>query len=145
GALFADARVLLLQLEVPDDAIRTAVLLARPHNTHIILNPAPARLVDAELSHDIDVLTPNEAEAYHLAGCANDTPREEVGAALLTRGPRAIIITCGSRGCVVFEANAEPVAIPAHDVRAVDTVGAGDAFNGGLAVALAEGKSLREA
>ena len=139
------ARVLATQLEIPDDTVAAAVQLGRQQGLCVILNPAPARLLPAAILRDVDILTPNEGEARVLAGLpVNDTATAivEVARALLAQGPRVVIVTLGARGCLVVEPGAEPLAIPAHPVQPVDTVGAGDAFNGGLAAALAEGMPL---
>lgn len=141
------AHVLATQLEIPDDTVAAAVRLGRQQGLRVILNPAPARPLPQEILREVDILTPNEGEARVLAGLpVNDTtPITEVARALLALGPRTVIVTLGARGCLLATPGATPLLLPAHPAQPVDTVGAGDAFNGGLAVALAEGRSLPEA
>lgn len=140
------AQSLLLQLEVPLAAVLEAAHLAKQQGVRVILDPAPARPLPTELFPLIDVLTPNETEAAALVGFA--VPEAEAAAraaqALLARGVPIVIIKRGARGVTVGTAQGI-VHYAAFPVRAIDTVAAGDAFNGGLAVALAEGRPLPEA
>ena len=142
------AKVLVTQLEIPDESVLHAVELGKRHNLRVILNPAPARPIDPVILAQADIITPNEGEAHTLASIASDDETisiTEIGQRLLDLGVRTVIITRGAQGCVIFERDAHPIEIPAYPVTPVDTVGAGDAFNGGLAVALSEGKSIHEA
>lgn len=142
------AKVLALQLEIGDSAVLAGVEMARRHNLTVLVNPAPARTLSNEILRQTDILTPNESESRVLLGLdPNDTSIDhaEVGRALLDKGPKIVIITLGEHGSLVVQRDAEPVHVPAYPVQAVDTVGAGDAFSGGLCVALAEGKPLLEA
>ena len=142
GAL-SGAGVLLAQLETPLEAVREALRLARDAGCRTVLNPAPAPaegLPDDVLSL-VDVLTPNEGEARALAG---EGSPEEMARALLGRGVEAVVITLGEEGALVTTREREE-RLPAHRVRPVDTTAAGDAFNGALAVALAEGRELPDA
>lgn len=144
----AGARVLVTQLEIPDQTVEAAVATGRQAGAQVILNPAPARPLRQELLAGVDVLTPNEGEARLLIGLRPDDPSvgtADVGRRLLELGPRAVIITLGARGCLLIEPKAEPLFLPAYPVEAIDTVGAGDAFTGGLAVACARGKPLFQA
>ena len=144
----AGARLLATQLEIPDDAVRAAVETGRRLGLIVQLNPAPARPLPADILASVDVLTPNVGEARLLLGLQPDDETvglDEIGQRLLDRGPQCVIITMGSHGCLLFQRGEAPVTLPALPVNAVDTVGAGDAFNGGLAVALTEGKPLVEA
>ncbi|MFM9197849.1 MAG: ribokinase, partial [Planctomycetia bacterium] len=140
------ADILLVQLEIPLDTVRHAVAVAHAAGVPVILNPAPARPLDAGLLAQVAILTPNETEAELLTRLAvTDEPSAAVAAGrLIAAGPRSVVITLGRRGAVVAEA-AATAHVAGHDVAAVDTVAAGDVFNGCLAVALAEGKSLVEA
>ena len=140
------ADVLLLQLEIPLDAIEHAMDVAREGDTLCILNPAPARMVPDRLLGKADILTPNEHEARLLTGMAADTAAsaEVAGKALLEKGVEQVIVTMGAKGALLVNHN-QTQYIPSTKVNAVDTTGAGDAFMGGLGIALAEGKSLEEA
>lgn len=135
GEAIRAAQVLLLQLEVPLPTVLAAARAARAAGVTVILNPAPMPSdgLPAELLAAVDVLTPNEREAEVLGG----------EAALRGLEP-TVVLTRGRRGALVVEAD-RVVAVPAPEVTAVDTVGAGDAFNGALAVAMAEGRPLAEA
>ena len=142
-----NAQVLLLQLEVPLDTVLEAARMARAANVTTILDPAPALpSLPAELYAAVDVLTPNETEAALLVGFALDSDAAvvEAGRILLARGVVNVVIKRGAQG--IYWANATHsefrAALP---VTAVDTIGAGDAFNAGLAAALIEDKPLHEA
>jgi ribokinase len=145
-AVIAAADVLILQLEVPLECVIRSAELARAHRVKVVLNPAPARPVPDRLLSMVDVLVPNESEAALLAGLPVGTPSEAMKAAreLLGSGVGTVILTLGERGALPAQGR-EMQAVPAFDVKAVDTTAAGDAFMAGLAVALAEGKGLEEA
>jgi ribokinase len=136
--------VLLTQLETPLNAVREGLRLARDAGVRTVLNPAPVPqggLPDRLLGL-VDVLTPNEGEASALTGL--EGAPEDLAAALVARGVGAVVVTLGERGAlVVTPERAE--SVPAHALDAVDTTAAGDAFNGALSVALAEGRDLFEA
>lgn len=141
-----EGRVVLLQLETPLETVTAAARLAKAAGAQVVLNPAPAQALPAELLREISLLTPNEHEAATLAGVpVTDEASARVAAArLLELGPRAVVVTLGAAGALV--ATAESIElVPAFKVEPVDTTAAGDTFNGALAVALAEGKSLRDA
>jgi len=140
------ADVLLLQLEVPLEAVAHAVSIALSAGTRVILNPAPARPLPATLLAGVDILTPNETEAESLAGRGSDTASssadvERTAGTLLGLGPRAVVVTLGPAGALVAVA-ADRTYVPAFPVEPRDTVAAGDVFNGCLAVRLAEGGDL---
>jgi ribokinase len=135
---FERAAVVTMPLEVHDEAVGAALALARECGVRTIVNPAPARALPREWLPLIDVLTPNQHEAAQLA--AGGTVD-----ALLAQGVGAVVMTRGAEGAVVRAGGHPPRVVPAFRVRAVDTVGAGDAFNAGLAVALAEGATLADA
>jgi ribokinase len=140
------AGVLLLQLEVPLPAVLAAARLAHARGVRVILDPAPARALPAELYALTDLLTPNESETATLVGFPVRTAKDVAHAAreLLSRGVREVLIKRGASGA--FWMNGEMArAFPAFPVRALDTVAAGDAFNGGLAAALGEGRPMTEA
>lgn len=140
--LIASVDALLLQLEVPVDGVLAAARAARRHGVRTILTPAPAQPLPPELLAATDLLLPNEHEAAALTGIADD-PRA-AARALLSQVPE-VVITLGSRGSLYAARDTEPVVVPARQVTAVDTTGAGDTFAGTLAVALAEGNSVPDA
>jgi ribokinase len=137
------ARVLLVQLEIPIEAVGAA---CGCHTGQFILNPAPARDIPAEILERVDVLTPNETECEHLCGVRpNDAPSiREASNRLLAQGVKAVVLTLGDQGCVLAHAGGI-WRYPALEVEAIDTTGAGDAFNGALALFLARGRSIAEA
>jgi ribokinase len=139
--LIASADALLLQLEIPLAAVLAGAQTARAHGVRTILTPAPARPLPPELLAATDLLVPNEHEAATLTGHSDPFA---AGAALLDRVPR-VVITLGAAGSVYLTRDAEPLAVPAPHVTAVDSTGAGDTFVGALAVALGEERPIREA
>ena len=144
-ALEANA-VFLTQLETNLDAIEKAIGIAADSGAKIILNPAPVCDVSDALLGLVDILTPNEVEASALSGVDVNDPSEAnmAARALMRRGTRNIIITLGAHGLLAVT-EAEERFIPSLEVAVVDTTGAGDAFNGALATAVAEGKGFFEA
>jgi ribokinase len=140
------ADILLLQLEIPLETVRAAARLAAASGIRVILNPAPAQPLDEDLIKQISVLTPNENEAEQLTGIAIKTDKDVAKAAkaLLSQGTGAVVITIGPKGAYAAARGLAKI-VPGFRVRAVDTTAAGDVFNGALAVALAEKKSLIEA
>jgi ribokinase len=145
-AAISAAQVVLLQLESPLETVTRAAEIARAHGVTVILNPAPARPLPAALLSLVDVLVPNESETALLSGVpvGNQAEAEAAAAALRTSGVGTLILTLGERGAMLAR-EGEAALFPAFDVTPVDTTAAGDAFVGGLAVALAEGKALAEA
>lgn len=146
GGLFEGAGVVLLQLEIPLDAVNTAVTLGRSHGATIILNPAPARNLPAELLARVDILTPNATEAEMLTGVRvhDERSAREAGHRLLEQGVGKVIVTRGDQGALLVTKE-QSVSVPAHRVQPVDTTAAGDAFNGALSYAMAGGVNLTEA
>jgi len=155
----ADADVLLTQLEIEDEPVAAAASVAASVDagdaatsaaaatpTEVVLNPAPARELPAEILSRVDVLTPNRTEANILLGHPPDADRDPAALAreLLELGPSAVVLTLGGDGALVVTGEQE-TSVPPADVDVVDTTGAGDAFNAGLAVARGEGASLVEA
>ncbi len=142
----SQADILVLQLEVPVDVVEYAIQIAWDHDVDVVLNPAPARDLDDRLLERVTYLTPNELETGSLTGMAIDDEESASQAArkLLKRGVRNVVITMGASGS--WWANSDGCGmIRAPAVSAVDTTAAGDAFNGGLAVAIARGKDLQHA
>lgn len=145
--LLPEAKALLLQLEVPLDAVVAAAQAAKQAGVTVILDPAPARTdLPADLYPLIDIVTPNQVETGQLVGFpVTDLETARKAAAVLhKRGVGAVITKLGKRGALCM-AQTETFEIPAYSVKAVDTVAAGDAFNGGLAAGLAAGMTLRQA
>jgi len=145
--LLPGAAALLLQFEVPLPAVLAAAQAARQAGVLVILDPAPAKEnIPPELYPLIDIITPNEIEASQLVGfpVEGQEAAAKASAELRQRGVGTVIVKLGAQG-VFCAAGAETFFVPAFSVRAVDTVAAGDAFNGGLAAALADGRSLRDA
>ena len=140
--LLSSAAVTLVQLEIPLDAVAAAIHAA---GGTVLLNPAPARSLPAELLAEVDVLIPNRSELGVLAGAPEPTTIDAAAelAASLT-GPGAVVVTLGADGALVVE-DGHATHLPAAQVDAVDATGAGDAFCGALADGLARGSSLREA
>ncbi|CAI1145747.1 ribokinase [Serratia proteamaculans] len=141
-----DADALLMQLESPLETVIAAASLAKQHQTQVILNPAPARELPDELLAMIDMITPNETEAQRLTGIAvnNDDDAARAAQALHDKGIATVIITLGSRGVWLSE-NGKGKLVPGFKVKAVDTIAAGDTFNGALVTALLEGKVMADA
>ena len=147
SAAIAAADVILLQLEIPLETVRRAAQLAHEHGVKVILNPAPAQALPADLLAQVDILIPNESETTLLTGLptSNLAEMEEAAAALQTAGVDTVILTLGGQGALLSQAG-QMRHFPSFAVeRIVDTTAAGDAFVGGLATAIAEGKSVTEA
>jgi len=140
------ARALLLQLEVPIETVVAAARAAHTRGVTVILDPAPALPLPDELYALADIITPNEHEAATLTGIAVRDDQGAIAAAraLIARGARRVAIKLGARGALTADTEGEQFW-SSFTVTPVDTVAAGDAFNGGLAVALSEGRSFDEA
>ncbi len=138
----AAADVLITQLEVNLDMVAYALQTAKALGVVTILNPAPAAVLPAETVQLADYLTPNETELETLSG-GDATDVETAARGLLTRADQTAVVTLGSQGAQIVSGT-ESAKVPAYEVEVVDTTGAGDAFNAGLAVALAEGMALAE-
>lgn len=140
------AGILLAQLEIPVETVHYTMKYAASAGVKTILNPAPAIPLDDDLLQSLYLITPNETETEMLTGIKvkNQESARKAAAFLLEKGVSAVIITLGANGAYVFDGKVD-AQIPAPKVEAVDTTAAGDTFNGALAVALAENKSLIEA
>lgn len=147
-AALEQARVLLLQLEVPLAAALEAAAIVRSHGGLVILDPAPAPKdgLSADVLKSVDIITPNETEAGLILGWQPSTLEDGLKAAkeLRGRGVATAVVKLGARGLAVASADVETI-LPAFKVTAIDTVAAGDSFNGGLAHALEQGRSLTDA
>jgi len=142
----AQASALLMQLESPVESVLAAANIAHQNNTTVILNPAPARALSDELLGLVDIITPNETEAEKLTGVKVETDDDAAQAAqrLHDKGISTVIITLGSRG-VWASHKGKGQRVPGFKVDAVDTIAAGDTFNGALVTALLENKALPDA
>ncbi|MGV3344651.1 ribokinase [Enterobacteriaceae bacterium LUAb1] len=142
----AEADMLLMQLESPLESVITAVKIAHKQGTTVVLNPAPACELPDDLLAMIDVITPNETEAEVLTGvCVNSNENAALAAQVLhDKGIAHVLITLGSRG-VWFSEQGKGQCIPGFRVKAVDTIAAGDTFNGAFVTALLEQQTLPEA
>lgn len=145
-ALIARAKVLLMQLETPLDALCAAARLAASQGALVILNPAPARHLPNRLLRHVSILTPNELEAEFLTGVRLNgiAAAKQAAAKLRRRGVKTVVLTLGARGSLIADEQGAQL-VPGFKVKAVDTTAAGDVFNGALAVALTEGRSLQQA
>jgi len=142
----ADASALLMQLESPLESVLAAARIARQHQTQVILNPAPATQLSDELLSLVDMITPNETEAEILTGIhiSTDDDAARAAAVLHDKGISNVLITLGSRG-VWLSDNRQGQRIEGFRVKAVDTIAAGDTFNGALITALLEQQPMAKA
>jgi len=141
--LIRDADVLLMQLESPMDVVTEAAKIASDAGVKTILNPAPAQSLSDELLKSVSILTPNETETEILTGMSveNEADAFKASSILHKKGVEVVIITIGSKGALLATKD-ETKIIAGHTVEAKDTTAAGDVFNGALAVAIAENKSI---
>lgn len=149
-ATLTEASVIMSQLEVPLETVELAAEIAEQARIPFLLDPAPARRLPVSLLRRVTWLTPNETEAVELLnGLGHEVdPREESGsiaAKLLAFGVQNVILKLGARGVYLDGKDVTPTYVQGYDVQAVDTTAAGDAFNGGFAVALANGFPIRKA
>lgn len=146
-ALIGGAKVFVTQFEQPIEAAVEGLSIARSHGVTTVLNPAPALPVDDAIYAHCDFVTPNETEAATLTGIDATTDEGALKAAssLIERGARNVVVTLGAKGALLHGA-AGTHFVPAFEIsNVVDTTGAGDAFNGGFAAALSEGRSAVDA
>jgi ribokinase len=144
--IFDGAGVMVVQLEIPLQTVQAAALLAAKSGARVILNPAPARALPDALLRHVSILTPNETEAELLTGIKvnSDSAAAKAASVLRARGVQTVILTLGARGALVATSDSAQI-VSGFKVKAVDPTGAGDVFNGALAVALAEEQSLIDA
>lgn len=146
-AEIAAAELLVTGFEIPVAVAQRALVLARRHGVRTLLNPAPAPAapIEPDLWELVDVVTPNETEAAALTGDPDLGSPEDCADAIRRHCQGVIVITLGGRGCLVDEAGGGRFHVPAvPPLQVVDTTGAGDAFTGALAVALARGDAVPE-
>lgn len=145
SASFSDFGLLLLQLEIPTPTVLHAAQQARTHGLTVILNPAPAKPLPAELISAVDILIPNESELSLLTGLpVNDADSVERAAKeILKQGVKTVIVTLGSKGALLVT-NTQTTQVDTFKVNVVDTTAAGDAFIGGFASAMLSGRSLAD-
>lgn len=146
SALMEEVKIVLTQLEIPLETVEKAGQLAAESKAIFILNPAPARPLPALLLKQIDFLTPNESELEILTGISvkNIDSIKKAATVLIDKGVKNVIATLGQKGALLVNEN-QIHLFPTRKVKALDTTAAGDAFNGGLAFALASGKAVPEA
>lgn len=137
---------LLLQMDIPEETVLQAAKMAAECNVPVMLDLAPAIICSEELLQYVTVLTPGKEAAAQLSGIPVTSMDAAVEAAgiISRKGPKAIVMTLGDQGSLVLQGDQLSI-IPPVQVEAIDTTAAGDVFNGALAVALAEQKSLQEA
>jgi len=142
----SNSKVVMAVLEIPVAAAARAMELGRQHHVTTILNPAPAQRLAPEIFQFVDVLTPNESELRILLGLPPDdpSPTRELAQRLMSFGVGTVVVTMGSEGALILT-GAETHEVPSVPVTVVDSTGAGDAFNAGLATALSEGRDLLDA
>jgi len=143
--LIKRSKIFLTQLEVPKDVTLHCLKTAKENGCITILNPAPASEISKEFYNNIDYFTPNETEAEFYTGIKIASEKEAKQAAdkLLNLGIKKVIITLGEKG-LFYSDGKEEIYLKAEAVKAIDTTGAGDAFNGGLAYGLSKEKPIKE-
>ena len=143
--LIKNSKIFLTQLEVPKDVTLHCLKTAKEHGCLTILNPAPASEITKEFYNYIDYFTPNESEAEFYTGIkiTNEKEAKQAAGKLINLGIKKIIITLGEKG-LFYSDGKEEIYLKASNVKAIDTTGAGDAFNGALAYSLSVNKTISE-
>ena len=141
----ASANIVMMQLEIPMETVLFVARYAAEKGVRVILDPAPASVLSPELLSHIDIVTPNQTEAEMLSGIkvTNVETAKKAARIIHKNGAKNVVVTMGTLGAVICQGNGTEV-VPAQKVQALDSTAAGDVFNGALAVALSEGKSLPE-
>jgi ribokinase len=148
SSLIASAGIILTQLETPLETVDVLLHMTMRHDVPVVLDPAPARELPNEMLRNVAWLTPNETEAALLCGESSGAlsrKEQEYAETLLARGPANVIIKMGERGAFLATQGGVREFMPAFRVQAIDSTAAGDAFNGGFAVALMQGKQPLDA
>jgi ribokinase len=140
-----NSKIFLTQLEVPKNVTLHCLKVAKDNGCITILNPAPASKISKEFFNNIDYFTPNETEAEFYTGVkiTNEEEARQAAEKLINLGVKKVIITLGEKGLFYSDGN-EEIYLKANSVKAIDTTGAGDAFNGGLAFGLSTKKPIKE-
>ena len=140
-----NSKIFLTQLEIPKDVTLRSLKIAKENSVLTILNPAPASEISKEFFNYIDYFTPNETEAEFYTGIkiTNKKEAKEASIKLLKFGLKKVIITLGEKG-LFYSDGKEDIYLKATPVKAIDTTGAGDAFNGSLAFALSQNKPIKD-
>ena len=143
--LIKSSKIFLTQLEVPKDVTLHCLKIAKENGCITILNPAPASEISKEFYNHIDFFTPNETEAEFYTGIkiTNEQGAKQAADKLINLGIKKVIITLGEKG-LFYTDGKEEIYLKANPVKAIDTTGAGDAFNGGLAFGLSKEKPIKE-
>ena len=143
--IIKNSKIFLTQLEVPKDVTLYCLKIAKKNGCLTILNPAPASEITKEFYSNIDYFTPNETEAEFYTGVkiTNEKEAKQAADKLIGLGIKKIIITLGEKG-LFYSDGKEEIFLKANSVKAIDTTGAGDAFNGGLAFGLSKEKPIKE-
>ena len=143
--IIKDSKIFITQLELPKEVTLHSLKFARENNVTTILNPAPASQISKEFFESIDFFTPNETEAEFYTGIQikNENDAKKVSSKLISMGLKNIVITLGEKGLFYSDGKKE-IYMKANTVKAIDTTGAGDAFNGGLAYGLSQDKSIED-
>ena len=143
--IIKNSKIFLTQLEVPKDVTLHCLKIAKENGCLTILNPAPASEITKEFYSNIDYFTPNETEAEFYTGIkiTNEKEAKQAADKLINLGIKKIIITLGEKG-LFYSDGKEEIYLQATPVKAIDTTGAGDAFNGGLAFGLFKEKPIKE-
>ena len=144
--LISDSEYILMQLEIPMNVIEYVSAISASKGKKVILNPAPAATLSDELIKRLYLITPNKTESQQITGIIinNDEDVKKVADILISKGVKNVVITLGSKGSFVKNADISEF-VPAIKVKAVDTTAAGDTFNGALCVGLSEGMNLSDA
>ncbi len=149
--LIKNATSLVIQMEIPIETINTALEIASEEETIKILNPAPLKPISREILKNVDIIVPNEGELFRLHSLLEleeltITGKEKIIQAskdISMFGVKTVITTLGSKGCLIYNGEKDQATeVPAFKVKAVDTVGAGDCFNGVLASKLSQGENI---